>query len=280
MHDTAKAEVYKNYLLTNYPESEYSKLILNPNFFAETKKKTAVLQVFYENTYKAYLNGQYTDVIERKSLADTLFPKNILVGKFALLRALAIGRTQSVPQFEVALEDVVRSYPKDSVSVRAQQILDYIHKQNKQTEQQQQQTPVDSTAQKEQLNEVIDSTAFTYAPESPQLFLILLKIGTTDIAALKSKITSYNNLNYKDEKMDLQSGNLDLEHQYVIVKGLKNKEDAMDYFDSVSGDETITGALEESEPMFFVISQDNLTQLARTHDVNKYAEFFQEKYTQ
>ena len=285
LHDTAKADVYKNYLLTNYPESEYSKLIQNPNFFAETKKKTAVLQVFYENTYKAYLNGQYADVIERKTLADTLFPKNNpLAGKFALLKSLAIGRTQSLQQFEVSLEEVVRGYPKDSVSVRAQQILDYIHKQNKAAEQVQgeQQSGGDSTANKsaEINNEVIDSTAFTYSPESPQMLLILLKINTTDIPDLKSKLTSFNNLNFKGEKMDLQSGNFDLNYQYVTVSGLKDKENAMEYFATVSGDETINGSLEQSEPMFFVISKDNLTQLARTHDVNKYAAFFEQKYNQ
>lgn len=283
LNDTAKAEVYKNYLLTNYPESEYSKLILNPNFYAETKKKTAVLQVFYETTYNYYLRGEYADVIERKTLADTLFPKNnILAGKFALLKALAVGRTQPVSSFEVALEDVVRAYPKDSVSIRAQQILDYIRNVSKQT--QESTPPGDSTSvannQQKQMNEVIDSTAFIYAPESPQLFLILLKINSTDIAALKSKITSYNNLNYKGAKMDLQSGNFNLDYQYVTVTGLKNKEDAMTYYESISGDESIAGSLEESEPMFFVISQNNLTQLARTHDVNKYALFFQENYAQ
>ncbi len=277
MHDTAKADVYKNYLLTNYPESEYSKLILNPNFFAETKKKTAVLQVFYENTYRAYVNGQYNDVIERKTLADTLFPRNnILAGKFTLLKALAIGRTQSLPQFEVALEDVVRSYPKDSVSIRAQEILDFIHKQNKKEEQ----PTADTTAQKSKINELIDSTAFIYAPESPQMVLILLKINVADIAALKAKLTSFNNVNFQGEKMDLQSGNLDLNYQYVTVTGLKNKEEAMTYFDAVSGDETISGAISEAEPMFFVISQNNLTQLARTHNVEGYTSFFQEKYLQ
>ena len=274
--DTPKADVYKNYLLTNYPESEYSKLILNPNFFAETKKKTAVLQVFYENTYKAYLNGQYADVIERKTLADTLFPKNnILAGKFTLLRALAIGRTQPVPQFEIALEDVVRSYPKDSVSVRAQQILDYIRNRNKKEE-----VAGDSSAQTKEMNEVINSTAYIFAPESPQMFLIIVKMGMADIPQLKGNIASFNNINYAGVKMDLQSGNLDLNFQYVTVTGLKNKEDAMTYYNTVMGDETVSGAIAEAEPQFFIISQDNLTQLARTHEVEKYASFFQEKYLQ
>lgn len=276
LRDTAKAETYKNFLLANYPESEYSKLILNPNFFAETKKKTAVLQVFYENTYKAYLNEQYADVIERKTLADTLFPKNnILAGKFSLLKAMAIGRTQPVAQFEVALEDVVRAYPKDSVSVRAQQILDYIRKQNKVTE-----TPGDTTPKQVLNQELIDSTAFIYSPESAHMFLILLKIGTTDIKDLTNKLTSFNSANFSEQDPKVLDGNFDLEYQYVTVTGFKNKDDAMNYYYSAMGDETIAGSLEISEPVFFVISPSNLTQLARTHDVNKYASFFQTKYIQ
>ena len=275
INDSVGAAKYKDFLVKNYPESEYSKLILNPNYFADARKKTAVLQVFYENTYRAYQNGQYEDVIERKILADTLFPKNNpLAGKFALLRALAIGKSQPIANFELALSDVVRSFPKDTVSVRANEILVFVksHKQD---------TPVNDTLKNAQMNELIDSTAYSYAPDSPHMFLILArKSGISNMNDAKNKLISFNNVNFAEATLKIHNGNLDLSWQYISVSGFNNKEGAMNYFKDISKDATLVTLLEESSTQFFVISPDNLTQLAQTKDVQKYAMFFQDKYLQ
>ena len=77
-----KADYYKDLILTQFPDSEYARIITNPNYFKDAQRKTAIAQVFYENTYKAYVNGQYLDVIERKSAADSLFPPSNLTPKF------------------------------------------------------------------------------------------------------------------------------------------------------------------------------------------------------
>jgi len=114
LKDSVKANYYKNYILSNYPESDYARLIQNPNFFQEMKRKSEVLEVFYENTYRAYLNRQYEEVIERKEYADQSFPaNNKLAPKFALLKAMAVGKTRALKDFQFELEDILRRYPKD-----------------------------------------------------------------------------------------------------------------------------------------------------------------------
>ena len=276
LNDSINAAKYKDYLITNYPESEYSKLLLNPNYFAEAKKKTAVLQVFYENTYRAYLNGQYSDVIERKTLADTLFSKNnALSGKFALLKALAIGKSQSVGNFEIALEDVVRNFPKDTVSVRAKDILAFIKARNEPA------TTGDSLQSNQTLNSIIDSTAYSYAPDSPHLFLILTRRDAgIDINETKGKITSFNNGNFSSANLQIMTGNIDLSWAYIAVSGFNNKQSAMNYYSSIVQDPNVLVLMEGGSTQFFVISPTNLTQLAKTKDIQKYAMFFQDKYLQ
>lgn len=276
LNDSVNAARYKDFLVKNYPESEYSKLILNPNYFAEAKKKTAVLQVYYENTYRAYLNGQYGDVIDRKTLADTLFPKNNpLAGKFALLKALAIGKTQSINNFEIALEEVVRSYPKDTVSFRAKDILAFIKARQATA------TANDSLQSNSSLNAVIDSTAFSYAPESPHMFLILARRDAgINVNDNKNKIISFNNNNFKAANLQIQTGNIDLSWLYIAVSGFTNKESAMSYYTSITQDPNVLILLAGGSTQFFVISPTNLTQLAQTKDIQKYAMFFQDKYLQ
>jgi hypothetical protein len=97
--DDEKSNYYKDILINNYPESEFTKQVLNPNYWRDKQKKTEILEVFYENTYKAYHNRQYDSVIERKSTAEELYPKNRLMPKFEYLKALSIGKIKRHNRF-------------------------------------------------------------------------------------------------------------------------------------------------------------------------------------
>ncbi len=272
MNDSVKANFYKNYLLTKFPESEYSKLILNPNFFKEIQKKTAVLEVFYENTYRSYQNQQYDLVISRKSEADELFPANKLTPKFAFLKALAIGKTKPVDDFVLSLEDVVRAYPKDSVSSKAQEILDYIKHRNENP---------DSTSSNS-LQNVIDSSAlFTFKPETPQYFMIIYQNNSVNTPEVLAKLKAFNTVNYQMENFTVTNGNLDLTFQYISVLTFKDKQAAMNYYISVMNEEGLLSKLKDDRDVkFVVISQDNLVQLSRNKQIDSYNQFFQKKYVQ
>lgn len=54
LFDEPKAEYYKKIILNDYGDSEYARIITNPNYFKDAQRKTAIMQVFYENTYKAF----------------------------------------------------------------------------------------------------------------------------------------------------------------------------------------------------------------------------------
>ena len=271
--DTAKAETYKSYLLNNYPDSEYSKLITNPNYYKELKKKTAVLEVFYENTYRAYLNRQYQDVIERKEESDALFPNSKLASKFSLLKAMAVGKTKTAQEFELALEDVIRTYPKDSVSTRAKEILDFMHGKNIK------ELPKDTSITTSTLQNLIDSsTNYVFVPDIKQYFLLLYKNNSLNTPEVMNRIKSFNSVNYTTEKLEVKNGNIDLAYQYIMITDFASVKNGMDYYvDILESPETI-GESDPSKVFYFVISQDNLAQLARTKNISAYSLFFQKYY--
>ncbi len=271
--DTAKAETYKSYLLNNYPDSEYSKLITNPNYYKELKKKTAVLEVFYENTYRAYLNRQYQDVIERKEESDALFPNSKLASKFSLLKAMAVGKTKTAQEFELALEDVIRTYPKDSVSTRAKEILDFMHGKNIK------ELPKDTSITTSTLQNLIDSsTNYVFVPDIKQYFLLLYKNNSLNTPEVMNRIKSFNSVNYTTEKLEVKNGNIDLAYQYIMITDFASVKNGMDYYvDILKSPETI-GESDPSKVFYFVISQDNLAQLARTKNISAYSLFFQKYY--
>ena len=273
--DSVKADTYKNYLLTNYPESEYTKLINNPNYYKELKKKTAVLEVFYENTYRAYLNKQYQDVIERKEESDALFPNSKLAPKFSLLKAMAIGKTKTAQEFELALEDVIRSHPKDSVATRAKEILDFMHGKNIK------ELPKDTSATTSTLQNLIDSsTNYVFVPDVKHFFLVFYKSNGLNTPEVINRIKGFNNVSYANEKLEVKNGNIDLSYQYIMVTDFANTKAAMDYYEAILKANGVLGENDPSKVYYFVVSQDNLAQLARSKNVSAYSLFFQKNYLQ
>ncbi|MFM7016348.1 MAG: tetratricopeptide repeat protein [Bacteroidota bacterium] len=273
--DSVKAATYKNYLLTNYPESEYAKLITNPNYYKELKKKTAVLEVYYENTYRAYLNKQFADVIERKEESDALFPNSKLAPKFSLLKAMAVGKTKTANEFELALEDVIRTYPKDSVATRAKEILDFMHGKNIK------ELPKDTSSTTSTLQNLIDSTTkFVFVPDIKQYYLVLYKNNALNTPDVINRIKGFNNVKYPNDKLEVKNGNIDLTYQYIMVTEFNTAKVAMDYYTDILKSPDVLGESDPSKVFYFVVSQDNLAQLARSKNISAYSLFFQKNYLQ
>lgn len=275
--DSTKANIYKNYILTNAPESDYARLILNPNFYLELKRKSEVIEVFYENTYRAYLNRQYALVIERKQYADESFPvNNPLSPKFSFLKALAIGKTRTLNDFQFELEDVIRRYPKDSVSIKAKEILDYIQGNNIKK------TTIDTMAV--DTNNLKDpfakSAKYVHDVDAMHFFVVLAPKGYLQNAELINKITSFNSLNFATQPLTVNNGNIDLNIQYIAVMSFPTKDDAMAYYEAIVAEENLVSQYDPQQVQYYVISQQNLSELTRTKDIKEYSTFFQQKYLQ
>ena len=275
--DSVKANYYKNFILTNYPESDYARLILNPNFFRDMQRKSEVLDVFYENTYKAYLNRQYAQVIERKQYADETFtPTNKLAPKFALLKAMAVGKTRPMDDFKFELEDVIRRYPKDSVSTRAREILDYISGKNVKSTNLDT-AAVDTTNLKDPFAK---SAKFIFDQKSLHFFVVLYPKGVLQSSELIRKIEAFNSLDFPEWNLSVQNGNLDLTLQYIAIMSFTTKDEAMTYYETILPENNLLTVYDPEQVRYFVISQDNLSELTRTRDLKAYTTFFQDKYLQ
>ncbi len=74
--DTEKAQHYKNLIIGNYPDSDYAKVIVDPEFYikqAQEKNQTAQQ---YEKAYKAFERGQFYRVITLSDNAITQYPED------------------------------------------------------------------------------------------------------------------------------------------------------------------------------------------------------------
>ncbi len=125
VENTAKTDEYKNYILTNYPNSIYAEYILNPEFDFTTPTTQEAL-AYYEETYYFYKDKKYDQVKSRTAEAIEKWPTEIIIAKFSLLNALAIGATEERDSFINALELVTVAYQNTDEAKKAKEILDLL----------------------------------------------------------------------------------------------------------------------------------------------------------
>lgn len=276
LNDTAKANYYKDIILRDHEESEYARLITNPNYYQENLKKTAVLQVYYENTYRAFKNGQYQDVINRKMNVDSLYPPNELSPKFAFLEALAIGKIRPRTEFEAALKKIIARYPKDSVSVRAQEILDLMNRQ-----------PVpeggmidSATSISNQPVQPPASSVSPYRanPDTVHYYVIAWPAGTLDLNEMKTRFSDFNSAYYSVAGLQMSDAFIGMDNQFIMIRSFPNKEAGMSYYRNVIDSEDVVGDIDLSTIYMFIITPDNMITLAQKRNLRQYSDFFREHY--
>lgn len=122
-----KAEDYKNDLTVNYPESKYSKIILNPTDVLITDESNSSSETEYANLYYEYKEEEYDSVIEKSTNAILKYEGQFIVSKFELLKAYAIGKRDGMMAFKEELDLIVANYPNTAEGKKALEVLQTIN---------------------------------------------------------------------------------------------------------------------------------------------------------
>ena len=119
-----KATQYKDFILNSYPDSPFSKIILNPEIELSKEKEVDEDSEVYEIAYKLYKDDFFEDAICFIDMTiPTLVEGSILVSKFELLKAYAIGKYQNKDSYIAALEKVAVGYPQTEQGKKALEIM-------------------------------------------------------------------------------------------------------------------------------------------------------------
>jgi hypothetical protein len=122
--NNSKAVTYKNYILENYPESPFAKIILNPEIELSKEIKIDLDSEVYEIAYHLYKDDFFEEAICFIDMTiPTLEEGSILISKFELLKAYAIGKYQNKDSYIAALEKVAVGYPQTEQGKKALEIM-------------------------------------------------------------------------------------------------------------------------------------------------------------
>jgi tetratricopeptide (TPR) repeat protein len=259
--DPAKAEKFKNLLVTKFPDSEYTKIILDPNFFAASNLSKKETEQFYEETYRQYQARQYQQVVERCRTAEIRFVGNSLLPKFSLLKALATGQLKDISAFRAALQEVVKGYPGDTVEIRAKQMIETLDR-----------------AQGIGIRDSVKKATFVYKPDTTHFLVIAIEDRALNLNDLKIKLSNFNEANFSTKGLQQTNQVVGTNFQILTVRQFQNKKEALDYLAMLDNDDEIFQDLNMDITDVFLISPSNLQLLIKEANIKEYVQFYRSVY--
>jgi len=273
--DSMKADTYRQLIVNNYPESDYARIITDPNYNIELQAKKNRVSTLYSETYRAFTKAQYKTVIIYSNEAIATYKDKDLLPKFEYLRALSLSKTESTDSMLVALSKLIKAYPNSEITPLAQSILDANAK-----------SPVLANLNKkpsyisDSLN-VADSLlpdVYSYSPNSSHFYVILLDDKTANVSAIRTRITDYIARNFNADNLSINTIVLDGGWQMITVSSFRNMAKAMNFYQAVKQDTYVFAQLEEPSYKQFIISTENYPIFYREKNTGGYVKFFNRKY--
>ncbi len=272
LQNQPKSDQYKNLILSQFPESDYAKLLVNPNYYKELNSRQSEASKLYNDTYKAFTNQQYYMVINNADIARVQFKGDTaLMPKFDYLRGLALGKIEVVDSLVVSMNKVIKDYPNSKVRKLAEEVLAFLG------------TQKDSKGQPIKTDSVtiVDNTMklYRFDANAVHFFLMVVDGNLVDVDALKIKIADYNAKFHDLENLMVNSLMLDNERQMITVNNFDNSERAMNYLLGIRESKYIFTKLENTGQYYdFVISVENYPILYKNKDISQYLRFFEKNY--
>ena len=260
--DKAKAELYKNKLLTKYPTSEYAMIITDPEFFKNENLSKSEAVRFYEESYRLYQAKQYAEVISRCRTSETRYQGNALAPKFALLKALAIGQTRDIDAFKAGLQSVVKNYPTDSVKTKAAELLASLNKL-------QGITPKDNADK---------APMFSYKADTVHYYMVLVESVSLNLNDFKTRLSDFNTKYFSLKNLQINSRLLGTNYQVLVVQSFTNRLDAFEFMRILDDDDEVYYNMDMNIIDATLISAKNYNTLMKEGKVTEYLDFYKRVY--
>ena len=291
--NNSKAQQYKQKIMAEYPESNYAKVISDPDYFKKLEEEQNVLEEKYSMVLEKFKNGMFYSVINDCNSLIQKHEDEKYLSKLAYLKAMSVGRTQDIVSFRKALKNVTENYPDTDVAESANNTLNFLEKteleqissyfaKNKKKQDIQKEAEKQSVDQKEEeiqpSIEEEEKSPYRYREDDSYYFVIIASTENVDIDKFKFDLINFN-LDYylqKDYTTSSQSFN---EHNTIVsVKRFKDLETVRDYYDVLSKrEERVFSDINEKHYEYFYVSVKNYSTLLEKKSIIEYIKFFENK---
>ena len=303
--DKAKEDYYKDLIMKEYPESDYAKIIADPEYYKQIQARKNEINLFYDETYKAFILGSYNKVITNYQTATSKYKLSPIFPKFEYLNALSLGKTKGKDSLITSLNSLITKYPNHEIIPMAQMVLAYLNGGNDVnldkngasniTPEKKGKTKVipetpknneigntikkDTIASTKVTNNIKDQlSVYKENAEGVHFFILMVDASKINVNVLKIKISDFNRKYYSTNNLEITSIIYNKNIHLISVTQFDNAEKAMLYYKTIRSDEYIYSTLDAATTSDFLISSENFTTFYKLKDLDGYQSFFNSIY--
>lgn len=295
--NTPSSNYYRDMVLLGFPDSDFSNLILDEDYYKEIIRRSQLINEDYDEVYNLYRKRRYSDVLQSVASAKRLYEGNPMLSKFSYWEGLAYARMDNKASAIKTFMEIVSSAPRtDSIVPLAQAQLDYLMGEGgkyiansgaeemsdsvmDQLERKVLQLK-DSTAQMVKGTDELPPEAqlFRYRADKPHQVIILVKDKKIRATQLQSKVGLFLNTYYGNAGLQVKPLMFTDSTQMITIKSFSNASDAVDFAKHLMREEGPMREYDTNDYQIFAISQQNYATLYNRKKVDAYKLFYEKYY--
>lgn len=274
--DRQTADSYVARLKLEYPESEWTTLLTDPNFVENARLGVHLEDSLYAATYDAFKAARYKEVRGNVSVSEQRFPLGANRDKFLFIGGL--GKLND-GDYEGCIDDlntVVKKYPQSPIAVMAGMIVKGVNEGR-----QLQGGKFDLENIWERRSQVLnesDSTAvreFSNDRNAAFIYMIAYQPDSIDANRMLFELARYNFTSFMVRNFDIEVEQVDGLNR-MLVKGFRNYDEALQYARQLQKQKQLMKLVGKSRQI--VISDVNLPLLGKQFSYADYAEFYEKNF--
>ena len=275
--EITKANDCLNHLKADFPESQWTILLSDPNFTENQRFGVHIEDSLYAATYDAFKDSRYQEAQANTRLAIERFPLGQNQPKFLFISGLSkLNEGDGTGCIEL-LKQVVEKYPQSEVSELAGMIVKGV----------QEGRPLhggkfdlgDIWSRRDIVMVANDSTStdsLSAERNTNFLFLLVYEPDSVNENQLLYEMARYNFTNFLVRNFDLS-----IEQEYglhrMLISGFLNYDEALQYARKLHASEAMTKLLSQCHSL--IISQQNLALIGARYSYNDYLKFYEKTFT-
>ncbi len=249
LKNKSTAEKYRNIILNNYPYSKYAQILSDPDYLVKLKQNKKSIDKLYEEAYNAYKKNKYTETINKTAEAFNISEENYLAPKFLFLEGMSKGSLGNQKDMKKLLEELVKKYPKDEITPKAQNVIDLLN------------------------SGKYDPNYYTLKKDSVYYYIVLTNKEDTTANIIKYLLTTFNALTFPKDNLKADLSDLNDRISVIRVKNFADSESATMYFNKFKNSGKLNKLFTESY-IPLIISAGNFEKLKKLPIIEKYIKFY------
>ena len=258
--NVSEANRYKEYILKNYPNSDYANYLIDPNYFLKKKERDVLAEQEYVTVLGRYGRGLYYPVLTKANRVINNEINNVYRAKYMLLKAMAKGQlTEDKNQLLPVLDSLVTEYPGSDEAIRGQEMIDII-----------------KNGYSENIEADFGSKyPFIYNERADSKVLVFLEKNQSSNLA-KSKVVDFQREFFSRLSLKVSSKIYTSDESVILITGFKDESEANEYIRVYK--KTRKYLLDLQNAKIFIITSDNMKILFQKQNLEEYENYYDEYY--